>query len=372
MGEKQAVDHTPTQSPNLVTIRFLFQFVMVVAEMQLCQVCEKPISSESHFGIQSCKACAAFFRRYVNSTKPQKECNCGREKNPCKYCKWELCVNAGMLTSKVQHRRDKNPRTTSGSFLETSLIPLRSIDRIADALGNYNELGRERKVIHESSSTSLVDFYEYTTISMKDAPMFRKLLMNTIQELEYLSDIDKNNLFSNFYPKWTLFESGIQAFKNSEIHTFFAANGKPAKQISKFYRDCMPSKKRMDDKEVLQIFEPYWNSYYGHVAYPLFELKFDAMELMAILILMLLDPGYSNISEECSEMCYNMRNVIRKQLKGYYLERNIPTERIFTTNEALLLVEKADSWLQEEVQMCGVHSVPVDENFRQMVMTPKL
>lgn len=340
---------------------------------QKCKICEMDTEAkENHFGTRSCKACAAFFRRFVTSNRPQLECNCELDRPPCRFCKMEMCIQAGMMTSKVQAKRDKNPPRASSSFLETTQIALRNSDRIFKALGNYNVLGKERKVVHKSSPDTKVDFFEYTSIAIKDSKLVWKLLENTFRELRELSEIDKQNLFSNFYPKWTLFESGIMAFQRSDVHTFFAPNGKPAKQISKFYKDCMPSKQRMNDEDVLKIFEPYWNSYYGHVAYPLFELKFDAMEFMAILTLMLMDPGYTNLSDQCSEMCHNLRKVIQRELNGYYLERNKPTERLFKTSEALLLVEKADTWLQEEVQMCGIHSVPVDEEFRKMVMTPKL
>ncbi|EGT49087.1 hypothetical protein CAEBREN_32616 [Caenorhabditis brenneri] len=128
----------------------------------------------------------------------------------------------------------------------------------------------------------------------------------------------------------------------------------------------------MKNDEVLKIFEPYWNSYYAHVAYPLFDLKFDQMELMSLLSLMLMDPGYTNISNKCHQMCHSLRKIIQRELKGYYLERNLPPERMFRVIEALLLMEKADAWLQEEVQMCGIYNVPVDDEFQRMVMTPKL
>lgn len=172
-----------------------------------------------------------------------------------------------------------------------------------------------------------------------DSRILWKKLEKTFLELQDLNDLDKLNLFSNFYPKWTFFESAIFAVeKKSDVHTFFAPNGKPAKQISKFYKDCMIGKS-MKDIDVYRIFEPYWKSYYVHVAYPLFELKFDQMELMALLALMLLDPGYTNISEKCSEMCHRMRKVIQRELRGYYLENNKPTDRMLKVFEALLLME---------------------------------
>uniref|UniRef100_A0A1I7T9K8 Nuclear receptor domain-containing protein n=1 Tax=Caenorhabditis tropicalis TaxID=1561998 RepID=A0A1I7T9K8_9PELO len=336
-----------------------------------CKVCSST-ATEYHFGIESCRACAAFFRRYVNSPKQQTECNCEMDRPPCRYCRMEMCLKAGMMESKVQQKRDNNPGRSNGSAPDTTQIALRNCDRIFRALGNYSILGKERKVVHKTSAAKKVDFFEYSTISIIDSRMVWKLLENSFLELQNLEDLDKVNIFSNFYPKWTLFESAIMAFQRCDVHTFFAANGRPAKQITKFYKDCMTTEKRMNDDDVLKIFEPYWNSYYGHVAYPLFELKFDKMELMSLLGLMLLDPGYINISNECQDMCHKLRKIIQRELKGYYLERNLPIERIFKIYEALLLMEKADTWLQEEVHMCGMYNVSVNEEFRRMVMAPKL
>ncbi|CAL2045534.1 unnamed protein product [Caenorhabditis brenneri] len=340
-----------------------------------CKVCCSA-ATEVHFDAISCRACAAFFRRFVQSRKPQTECNCELERPPCRYCRMKKCLKAGMNPSKVQQKRDNNPcrsSTSDRSSPETTQIVLRNSDRIFRALGNYSILGKERKLVHETTSPAKkVNFYEYTTISIIDSRMVWKLLQNTFLELQELDETDKQNIFSNFYPKWTLFESAIMAFQRRDVHTFFAANGKPAKQISNFYRDCMTTGQRMKNDEVLKIFEPYWNSYYAHVAYPLFDLKFDQMELMSLLSLMLMDPGYTNISDKCHQMCHCLRKIIQRELKGYYLERNLPPERMFRVIEALLLMEKADAWLQEEVQMCGVYNVPVDDEFQRMVMTPKL
>lgn len=214
--------------------------------------------------------------------------------------------------------------------------------------------------MHERTPTKKVDFYEYTRVAIIDSQYVWKLLENTFLELQELDAKDKLNLFSNFFPKWTLFESAIQAFQKCEAKTFFAANGKPAKRISRFYKDCMTIDMKMNDAEVLRIFEPYWQSYYKHVAFPLFDLKFDQVEHMAILAMMLLDPGYTNISEQCSNMCRGLRKVIQTELKGYYLERNKPEERLFLTMEALMLMEVKGSTI--DLSKCPEYPVFLSES----------
>uniref|UniRef100_A0A8R1I3X5 Nuclear receptor domain-containing protein n=1 Tax=Caenorhabditis japonica TaxID=281687 RepID=A0A8R1I3X5_CAEJA len=122
-----------------------------------CDICSVP-SMEYHFGVPSCRACAAFFRRYVNSPKQLKECNCETDRAPCRFCRMETCLKAGMMTSKVQKKRDNNPcrptasaiddSTKNNQLLQSNQLPLRSNDRISRAVGNYKALGKERKIVH--------------------------------------------------------------------------------------------------------------------------------------------------------------------------------------------------------------------------------
>ncbi|KAH7709585.1 Protein NHR-33 [Aphelenchoides avenae] len=83
----------------------------VPSEKHYCSVCGDD-SDGLHFGQYTCRACAAFFRRTV-SLKLQYTCkhdnNCDIEKsarNMCRACRFEKCLQVGMLTSAVQHARD--------------------------------------------------------------------------------------------------------------------------------------------------------------------------------------------------------------------------------------------------------------------------
>lgn len=73
-----------------------------------CKVCAQPASG-NHFGIQSCRACAAFFRRAANSkwgSLPCKSSNCERKLIPCKPCRLKRCQEQGMSTTNFQFNRD--------------------------------------------------------------------------------------------------------------------------------------------------------------------------------------------------------------------------------------------------------------------------
>nr|pir protein T27B7.4 [imported] - Caenorhabditis elegans [Caenorhabditis elegans] len=73
-----------------------------------CQICGQN-SHGTHFGIVSCRACAAFFRRSVNSKWARKGCLTNfKDKGSCfcKPCRLRKCVEIGMDASKFQYDRD--------------------------------------------------------------------------------------------------------------------------------------------------------------------------------------------------------------------------------------------------------------------------
>ncbi|CAJ0610335.1 unnamed protein product [Cylicocyclus nassatus] len=77
-----------------------------------CRVCCDR-SDGAHFGIDSCRACAAFFRRSVAMQKKyvcrQGSNSCDINKSVrciCRKCRFEKCLSAGMLPESVQNKRD--------------------------------------------------------------------------------------------------------------------------------------------------------------------------------------------------------------------------------------------------------------------------
>ncbi|KAF1753421.1 hypothetical protein GCK72_019978 [Caenorhabditis remanei] len=74
----------------------------------LCRVCGREAHG-NHFGVFSCRACAAFFRRAANSKYLHKKCQRGGlnlEKCTCKPCRLRKCIEMGMSTEKFQYNRD--------------------------------------------------------------------------------------------------------------------------------------------------------------------------------------------------------------------------------------------------------------------------
>nr|Q966I0.2 RecName: Full=Nuclear hormone receptor family member nhr-98 [Caenorhabditis elegans] len=76
-----------------------------------CQICENPAHGK-HFGAVTCRACAAFFRRFgiSNNFKPCKtENKCSFRKNgyfSCKKCRMQRCLQFGMTIDNFQFDRE--------------------------------------------------------------------------------------------------------------------------------------------------------------------------------------------------------------------------------------------------------------------------
>lgn len=92
-----------------------------------CEVCGLE-SQGTHFGVLSCKACSAFFRRTATSPKwALKECQAPKKCRPgkglycCKPCRLKQCYDAGMDTKKFQFHRDSLQVVQKKSTLPQSL-----------------------------------------------------------------------------------------------------------------------------------------------------------------------------------------------------------------------------------------------------------
>nr|CDJ87845.1 Zinc finger and Nuclear hormone receptor domain containing protein [Haemonchus contortus] len=77
-----------------------------------CEVCNKPAHG-NHFGVNTCRACAAFFRRSVvqcrkyQCRKANGTCFLTEKENfICRFCRYQKCIALGMTPENVQLNRD--------------------------------------------------------------------------------------------------------------------------------------------------------------------------------------------------------------------------------------------------------------------------
>ncbi|ULT87303.1 hypothetical protein L3Y34_006830 [Caenorhabditis briggsae] len=135
----------------------------VVPPIAFCQVCGKD-GHGKHFGAITCRACAAFFRRFglQNNFKPcKKDAKCGPPKNGwfnCKSCRLRICKEIGMTSDNFQYDRDsftfKNTTTTT-----------KLQKRIPMSMGSF--LGRPNLIMYCAPEPGSIDENSKYTIDVQ-------------------------------------------------------------------------------------------------------------------------------------------------------------------------------------------------------------
>lgn len=353
-------------------------------------------AAQYHFGAIVCRACAAFFRRYVNTKKLTILCNCLSKKEslyPCRLCRMKKCIAVGMERSKVQGPRDMNnplkrkmiegssPSSSSSSSSPDSMISqiefgitLRSVELINLIAKNYRSLESTRSAIFDVSkqkSTLGVNLYELSLEVKTDAKLLWKLCETTFPEFDRLNKNEKKILFFNFYTKWSILEVAMFSAKYNDPHNFYSPSGAIATSINDFYINTVREKCVLSEEDIIRIFEPYWTYHFQNVISPVVKLQFGEMENMALFGIMLWDAGYVNVSDELAAICHSMRKIICRELNAHFAEKKISSSRFFETLDTLNIIERAEHKCQEEIELCGIYNFEVDEDMRNMVMWDK-
>ena len=86
------------------------------SKLSKCPICSEIKTKQSHYGGNSCKKCAAFFRsNTVSPSKVSKKCKTGMENcllshariNNCPYCRYKYCLQNGLNPQLVNARNSK-------------------------------------------------------------------------------------------------------------------------------------------------------------------------------------------------------------------------------------------------------------------------
>ncbi|PIC13365.1 hypothetical protein B9Z55_027761 [Caenorhabditis nigoni] len=363
--------------------------------MEPCRVCGAP-EAEAHFGGISCRACAAFFRRYFHSKKSLTGCTCQirfQNSHPCRECRIQKCLEAGMTSEKVQCKREKHPKkapkvdqealqlvsTSSSSSsspshasysLPLSPIPYQIIPRdnsnISHVVSKWVTIQPKRDLLY-GKRLDEVTYYETCMATKSDCEIMWNLIEIIFPQLQELTIWDRDALIRNFHPKWSILVSAIDFDKNREVYQDVCTAEDYFDMIVKFYSASMYEGCQMDRNDILRIFEPNLRYFGVNLALPICNKNFNAVEHMAIALMTFFDGAHTNLSEQCSKMCYEIKNVIMRELRGYYTDRNVEEMRFIETIDVLQLMEKGEAKFQEELLLCEMHNVHIHDDYRLMI-----
>ncbi|KAF1753441.1 hypothetical protein GCK72_019998 [Caenorhabditis remanei] len=160
-----------------------------------CEICSQPAHGR-HFGVMSCRACAAFFRRAATSRTlraQDKVCTTGKctifedGKYRCKSCRLQKCLAVGMDVNKFQSDRDL--------LSNTSNYTKRSRVSPPQSLANF--LGRPEfilccepeKVSHVKTIVDVSDLvYKAMQILQEDIHLIPFKFDNSLEKLTFAMD----------------------------------------------------------------------------------------------------------------------------------------------------------------------------------------
>ncbi|CAL2047219.1 unnamed protein product [Caenorhabditis brenneri] len=345
----------------------------------MCMVCGAK-EGEVHFGGISCRACAAFFRRYFHSKKIAKICTCKERKeksHPCRKCRVEKCLKIGMTPEKVQGSRDRNadelaiqtiPSSSKQSLL-TARIYSKEVTKLTFAIPTWHDFLIKRLEGKDDRMWQM-NVYEVTAMTKMDIQLTWNMAECLFPFVRELGEKDKTALLRNFHLKFWIIYPLLDVIKNPKLYENMN-KAEYEKMIVSFYDGAFVEGKEMSNEEIVRVFEPFWWSFYSRTAPPIAELRLEKMEVMGLVWLTFFDHGYTNISVECQEMCRTMRKMIYLELKNYQKSREFDEMRFIETVETLEIIERGEKKFMEEMMICEMSNIKIHDDFREILRENK-
>ncbi|ULT91841.1 hypothetical protein L3Y34_009498 [Caenorhabditis briggsae] len=335
----------------------------------MCPICGSN-KSELHLGGVSCRACAAFFRRYFESPKMKKNCTCQKrtqKSHPCRKCRIDKCLEVGMTPKYLQGIRVlkclQNVPSSSSS-LNGGIIS-RATAKLDFAFRSWQDFKEMRDTRTKQGEKEWKNIYDITRMTQDDMNLVWNMVRDLFPTMRELGKSDGSAMLRNFILKnWQINPIFDEILENSEHYTLKDGDDY-FQMVTSWYKGPFESEKEI-------TFEPFWNHYLSNTAIPIFGLKLRKEELIAIVWLLFFDTAHTNISPECQEMCRNIKKVILRELKNYQADRNFHDMRFLDTVEILELVEKAEEKFMEHLMVCEMNHVRIHDDFKEILKENRL
>ncbi|KAI1714459.1 zinc finger, c4 type (two domains) domain-containing protein [Ditylenchus destructor] len=323
-----------------------------------CSICGAD-STGIHFGVEACAACSAFFRRTVVLNKKYgcaKDGRCDFHKDSptgqkCRACRFRKCIDVGMDTNAVQHRRDAIGKYSSAQMVKrecttpmnectpsTSAQPsaspmfspapksarLSSMDSYANSSSNllppapvvmpsasnfdhsgqpstspcvldelcekYDELNRRRKVFYCKESIHAL-FDDSVDLEPSELSNFEPYITWKYGGLERKFWMMPNRIYLDF----------------NNIDTYFDSNKKIMKDLN------------LDKSSAINLFLPSFMHAMDLIGEKMAHMNMTKTEMIALVGIVLFDPtNQFQIEDETKSLMMKLRNQLLKDVMNYY------------------------------------------------------
>ncbi|CAB3398113.1 unnamed protein product [Caenorhabditis bovis] len=335
-------------------------------DRKLCSVCNQ-LGDCFHFGVVTCKACAAFFRRSIRM-KLDKTYTCkfddscvvkSGNRDKCKRCRFLKCVKVGMLRNLVSKASQVEVPTT----LSDKLVPVgkkmfdvdsSSYERIAPTLFSifeaYRGLFQKRTFFHDcvkDREPKATCFQEFVQVYTKDVYLQNEFLEASFPEYDTMSTAAKKKIFKYFFVSFLILEMGYRSYLEAKPHEVIIANGDfiNIRQTDKFYLDPH-QKQNCKSQDAVEMYQPVFDQMQRNVFQPLVEKRLDILEFLALAALSLWNYDIEDQPDCFYEICAPLKQRIIHELMSFYEKRGNITDPLYRLSNLLLLLPSLERAIQ--------------------------
>ncbi|CAA94839.1 Nuclear Hormone Receptor family [Caenorhabditis elegans] len=313
-----------------------------------CAICGD-VGDGHHFGLDACRACAAFFRRTVALGKKfecrqQGACKINTIiRSICKSCRLNKCLNLGMKRSCVQPRRDKPQKeeklilpsmNVSPADIEVSCIEVpiavEAMPILQKMLANYEKLKNSRNIIHRREGDNIFEkrtprslkFRETLEILSNEMSLVADWIGWCFNEFEFLPTDQKSILFSNFSVNFIVLERAFLTSKHNNLNQWVLQSGDYIQidNLEEFFTD---EQLKIDGTKLAKLFKPSLeqNDNFHKL---LKSEKIEMYDFLVFVVLLFWDHGIVGQTEECREISKKMKSNVTNEYIYYlkYIQKN--------------------------------------------------
>ncbi|CAO4377837.1 unnamed protein product [Caenorhabditis nigoni] len=281
----------------------------------ICKVCGQSAGS-CHFGAISCRACAAFFRRIVVGKKMTSVIRCDGNCRLDTRVLRKLCASCRILSNR------EAGLGVSGLSSETSFL-----DQMKRA---YWKLGEERRKSFrkkEKRPPIASNYKDANSICSIDINLIHKYFTSLFR-FSTSTDNDQLDLLSDqFLPAFKMLDGAFRS-KGSDVCILLNGDYVDPENLGDFYRNSSDDKDDFAADTVKRILAPYWKKFNQGLKKHMREVQLDLSEFLYASALIFWDFGMSGQSNDCVEVCREMRRKNIKELIDY--KRNLKSHNDYS------------------------------------------